>query len=707
MDINKASTRAKEIISILCKETQYITIASIAEKLNVSSRTILRELDEVEKLLKHHGVRLDKKPNRGLNVNGSIDDKTNLLKLVETQRENKIYAPHERQTIILSELLQNQNPTKLYYFTKIFNVSEGTVSRDLDSLEGWMKQYSLKLIRKPGLGVYVEGSEGEIRRAIINLIYENVDQNHLHNFMRENFKISADRQLGIEIRMRNRLLNLIDRNTITKLEILIHEVEDIMGYSFADSAYVGLVVHLALAVQRIRNNEKITVDKEYLDDIKGKPEYVAAEHLVKSIEKALEIKIPQDEIAYITMHIIGSKNRDIFHEAQGSVIGGFELVKLARDMIKVAELESNCYLEQNQKLLEGLVNHLGTAISRLKMNMDIRNPLLEEIKAFYPHIMEISKKCAEVIEHRFNIHIPESEIGYIAMHLGAAIEKKETDDKRVYWAAVACPSGIGASRMLASRIENEYENIMVSEIISTIKLEEYALEKAKVDFVISTVPINGITLPVIVVTPLLSLTDKLMIDKYLKECSKQEMDDSRGKRTTVDLKSKLIQMSKYSESIIELLDHLFILDDCDADSIKELIALASEQLGDTKEKQDMLERELTDRESKGNTRISGKEFVLIHCRSEAIDRIQLGVIRLRTPISYANNRGELENICFAVIMVAPLQTSKEPLEVIGEVSRLLIEKSNFLRIIKEGTKQSIYEELSMRLNHFYKIKSSN
>jgi mannitol operon transcriptional antiterminator len=706
MDINKASTRAKEIIGILCKEPQYITIGTIAEKLNVSSRTILRELNEVEKLLQRKGVSLDKKPNKGLYVSGSVEDKANILQLLEMQSDNKVFAPHERQTIILSELLQNQNPTKLYYFTKIFNVSEGTISRDLDSLEGWMKQYSLKLVRKPGLGIYVEGNEGEIRRAIVNLIYENVDQNHLHNFIRENFKISAERQLGIEIRMRNRLLNLIDRETITKLEILIHEVEDIMRYSFADSAYVGLVVHLALAVQRIRNNEKITIDQKYMDEISNKPEYTAAEHLVKSMEKALNIAIPRDEIAYITMHIIGSKNRDTFYDKQEGLLAGFELVKLARDMIKVAEQESNRYLEQNQKLLAGLVNHLGTAISRIKMNMDIRNPLLDEIKAFYPHIMEISKKCAEVIEGRFDIQIPESEIGYIAMHLGAAIDKKEMDDKIVYKAAVACPSGIGASRMLASRIENEYENIMISDVISTIKLEEYMLEKQEIDFIISTVPLSGVALPVVVVTPLLSMADKLMIDKFLKACNVREKDGKRENRK-VDLKSKLIQMSKYSESIIELLDHLFILDDCTAVSIKELITLTSEQLGDSKEKQMMLEQDLMDRESKGNTRISGKEFVLIHCRSAAIDRIQLGVIRLQNPISYTNNRGELENICFAVIMVAPLQSPKEPLEVIGEVSRLLIEKSNFLRQIKEGSKQSIYEELSNRLNHFYKIKSSN
>ncbi len=707
MDINKASARTKEIIQILCKSTEYVTIAAIAEKLNVSSRTVLRELDEVERLLKVSDVRLDKKPNKGLYIKGSIEEKANTLLLLEGLRENKSYAPQERQTVILSELLQNQEPTKLYYFTRIFDVSEGTISRDLDNVEEWLKRYKLKLIRKPGLGVYVEGNEGSIRRAIINLIYENIDQDHLHSFMRESFMVSSDKQPRLEIKMRNRLLNLIDRDTVTKLEILVHEVESIMGYSFADSAYVGLVVHLALAVQRIRNNEKITIDKNHLEELRAKQEFKAAEHLVRSVERVLDLDIPEDEIAYITMHIIGSKNRDIFYDSPEGAAGSFELVKLARDMIKIAEHESDRYLEQNQKLLIGLVNHLGPAISRLKMNMDIRNPLLDEIKAFYPDIMEISKKCAEVIEERFSISIPESEIGYIAMHLGAAIEKKDNDKKSIYKAAVACPSGIGASRMLAARIESEYENITVSDVISTIKLEDYMLKAGEIDLIISTVPIKDITIPVVVVTPLLSQQDKIKIDKALKERISEDKPEGSEKRTAVDLKSKLIQMSKYSEAIIELLDHLFVIDESEASSIKELITIASEQLGETKEKQEIIEQDLTNRESMGNTRISGKGFVLIHCRSNAMDRIQLGVIRLQKPISFLNKRSELEDIYFAVIMIAPLQAQKESLEVIGEISRLLIEKSSFLRLVKEGAKQSIYEEINARLNHFYKVKSSN
>ena len=707
MEIRKASTRAKEIIQILCSQTQYITIASIAEKLNISSRTILRELDEVEELLEKSGVKLDKKTNRGLYIKGSIDEKASVLKLLEVLGENKIFTPQERQSIILSELLQKQEPAKLFYFTKIFDVSEGTISRDLDGLDAWLKQYDLKLIRKPGLGVYVEGAEASIRKATINLIYENIDQNDLHNFIKEKFKMVSQSQLGIQVKMRNRLLNLIDNDTVSQLEALIHEIESILGYSLADSAYVGLVVHLALAVQRIRNCEKITIEKSYLNEVRQKPEFRVAEHLGRSIEKILAIEIPEDEIAYITMHIIGSKNRDVVNEQQGSGTSGYELVRLAREIIRVAERESNCYLEQNHKLLVGLVNHLGPAINRLKMNMDIRNPLLNEIKAFYPHIIEISKKCAQLIENHYHVKIPESEIGYIALHLGAAIEKKEVGDKGIYKAAVACPSGIGASRMLASRIENEYENIVISDVVSTIKLEDYILKAKEIDFIISTVPIQKVSLPVVVVAPLLTLADRLKLDKFLKDFEALEESSTKEKRSTVDLKSKLIQLSKYSETIIEILDNFFIEENSEAESIKELIHFASVRLCNEPEKQLQMQQELANRENQGNTRISGKEFVLIHCRSEAADRIQLGVIRLREPIIYTNQRNEQEKVFFAVIMVAPYETSKESLEVVGEISRLLIEKSNVLRLFKEGSKQAVDEELSFRLNRFYKVKSSN
>ena len=83
--------------------------------------------------------------------------------------------------MIISELLEKKEPTKLFYFSSIFKVSEGTISHDLDKVEKWIKKYRLDLVRKPGLGVYLTGNEKTFRKAMINLMYENLDENQILN----------------------------------------------------------------------------------------------------------------------------------------------------------------------------------------------------------------------------------------------------------------------------------------------------------------------------------------------------------------------------------------------------------------------------------------------------------------------------------------------------------------------------------------------
>lgn len=50
------------------------------------------------------------------------------------------YSPAERQNIVLSHLLKSQEPIKLLTLAKLLNVTEATISNDLDKLETWIKR---------------------------------------------------------------------------------------------------------------------------------------------------------------------------------------------------------------------------------------------------------------------------------------------------------------------------------------------------------------------------------------------------------------------------------------------------------------------------------------------------------------------------------------------------------------------------------------
>ena len=169
--------RSKDILFILAESKEPITTKFIGDKLNVSSRTITRQMPEIENYLNIHGFKFTKKPGYGIIVEGNLEEKNRLKQLLHNEKIQKRYSPQERQLFILIELLKNKEPIKIYRFKSDLNVTEGTISLDLDKIEDILAKYEVKLVRRPGLGVYIDGTEANLRKLIVNLIYENNLQN--------------------------------------------------------------------------------------------------------------------------------------------------------------------------------------------------------------------------------------------------------------------------------------------------------------------------------------------------------------------------------------------------------------------------------------------------------------------------------------------------------------------------------------------------
>ena len=115
------------------------------------------------------------------------------------------------------------------------------------------KKMNMRLIRKPGLGVYLEGLEKDIRKAIISHIYENIHEQDIVNLLyskkTNNKKLISDADKF--------LLDLVDKNIIQKVEEAIKITLQKQDKNLSINAFSGLVVHLTLAVQRLLKGETI------------------------------------------------------------------------------------------------------------------------------------------------------------------------------------------------------------------------------------------------------------------------------------------------------------------------------------------------------------------------------------------------------------------------------------------------------------------
>jgi mannitol operon transcriptional antiterminator len=61
----------------------------------------------------------------------------------------------------------------------MLDVSEATISNDMDKVEPWFAVRGIELVRKPGFGVYLEGTEKQLRKAIVDFLYQNYEHQDL------------------------------------------------------------------------------------------------------------------------------------------------------------------------------------------------------------------------------------------------------------------------------------------------------------------------------------------------------------------------------------------------------------------------------------------------------------------------------------------------------------------------------------------------
>nr|WP_231504366.1 transcription antiterminator [Brevibacillus borstelensis] len=95
------------------------------------------------------------------------------------------------------------------------------------------------------------------------------------------------------------------------------------------------------------------------------------------------------------------------------------VVGIAEEIIALIAKEITPKL--NEHIHVALPDHIQFAIYRLRNGMEIVNPFLFEIQTLYSKEFALAKRAADMIKSSFSLDIPESEIGFLALHIHSAI----------------------------------------------------------------------------------------------------------------------------------------------------------------------------------------------------------------------------------------------------------------------------------------------
>ncbi|MEN8078558.1 BglG family transcription antiterminator [Clostridioides difficile] len=529
--MNSKENNKKQILLMLLNSDKPITISKISSQLNVSSKTVRNYLDEIQLTLNNSDIKIIKKPNVGIYLN--IDkEKKSLLKDKLNILIDDIYSSKYRKRYILKTLFKNRYTYTIQLFADDLYCSKNTILSDLVYVEKWLKNHNLHLVRKQNQGLWIEGNENVFRDAMMSFFCE---------ISYENTSTDSLKSTELDYRLDNENYNKIKR-FFPKLDFLmiqeiIQKAEEKLGYYFTDQAFVNLIVHIAIALERVKFEKNISMEKDNFENIKGNKEYSIAKWVVDQLSINLNIKIPENEIAYICLHMLGSKiQQDIFVDDYASIINSQDAIyiQVAKEIIQLVSDILRVNLYEDTILLTGLVIHLRPTIIRLKNNLELRNPLLSRIKNEYLSIFGATWSCNSIFERNFNVSINEDEVGYISLHIASAIERISNKVKAV----IICSSGIGTSQLVANRLKKALSDLEITSIIPAKQLTNKLIEEN--DIIISTIAIRKKIDKVVCVSTFINENDISRIQLFLSKnkFKNDNLDITSNTNITPDLQNK-------------------------------------------------------------------------------------------------------------------------------------------------------------------------
>ncbi|MGE9964031.1 BglG family transcription antiterminator [Fusicatenibacter saccharivorans] len=683
--------RMKQILQVMLEENTPVPVKKLADKIGVSKRTVQRELGFMEQSVKGYQVHFLSKTGVGVWLEGEEADKEKLRQALGQEDDYDVSNREDRRKRLTLELLKEKDLKKLFYYSSRFGVSEATISSDLQDVEEWLKKYELYVVRKPGSGISVEGSEENYRRAIRAFISENIDT----RIVRDSYEDTDRMTEYYEALKKSNIGQVLNEDIVRRVMDCIMGVDNPRIHSLTENSYVGLVIHISIAVNRILKNEVIEADNRW--KVVEDEDYRLARAIVRELEEEFEIQIPPVELSYICLHIKGAKHEKIrWDSPDGGEIENREIQQLVNMMIDVFDSEKAFLLKQDDEFIQGLLAHLQPTLIRIVRGMQIRNPVLEDIKTNYPDIFSRCQNVAKVLEQATGKKVPEEETGFLTVHFGAAMVRLEgrNEQLRKVHVGVVCSSGIGISRLMAAKLENVFRERI--QITTYGKNDVTSYVDGKTDFFISSISMEHTESPAIFVNPLLSESDMEEIRRMIYQYERIPEKHKEVNEFTAQLEEINI-MAAQINVVIKYME-FFKVDN--RISFEELLIAIGEKLSPYSDRREMIREDLMKRERLASQVFAEFGFALLHTRTR-------GVIRPLFAVCMTKDKGPFEDpyfkgISIVIVMLVPIDENlKVNNQILGYISSMLIEEYEFMDTLLRGNKEEIRTDLSRYLKKYF------
>ncbi|MGC8690753.1 MAG: BglG family transcription antiterminator [Caldisericum sp.] len=626
-----------------------VSLKKVSEDTGININTLRKDVQSISDFLKNYELSIVARPNVGIKIEGS-NEKKKILK-EELRITEDIFNSTENKIWLASYLLlaSKRTPT-IEELSDILDKSRPTINAYIKKIREWLKDFNIILIGEPGRGYVIKGEEYDIRSAIKssikNILSYNFDNIAIKFSSHNDSQAFGQNIFGVRI-LKTSYFPTIKKfveGVLSDLKVVINPQD---MFSFALDIYITL--------ERILRGFRIVCEDETSKTIENTKEYGAISRNLKILENNLKIELDNSEIIFLTKKFL-SIRAESFENIPSESIPEIYLKKVG-EIIDFAESSLGFVIERDPELMKMFAMHLKGAVEKIKLGVNIENPLLRTIKREYTFAFGIAKKVSENLFRSFRVAIPEEEIGYIATYIMALLESAKLPRK--IKTIVICPMGIATSKILYYRLIQEFPNL---DIVETFSFKETLDNKipSDVDLIISTTHINFnlSNIPTIVVSPLLMREDVKIIRERIKEITKSKISDSRD-----NLNDKFVVYIKDSFKNKE-----------------ELVKTIGKELIDKGYVKNGFVEAVLEREKKFPTGIESPiPFAIPHAESEYTLKSVIVIVLLKKPLLFNLTSDKNKSVPVSIVVLPAISNKEED----GKMLYKVIEKLNKPDIAKE------------------------
>lgn len=672
------SVREKKILALLLAYPAGVQLDQLQHELNVSKRTIYREISSIEKTIKPLDVQIIKPRGEGYRI---VGESINLDKLRDQLEENKeeLFTDNvQRQSAIVTNLLMLDEEETIEGLSIDFQVSPSTIVSDLQAIEQSLEDYRLQLLRLKGRGIKIAGREKEKRQILGNLIFNGVNE---YEFFQYIDQLNPE---TIEVENDNFFLKQLTPQGLYLARDILYHIPQYSLKEVTDNQLQRILILLALSIDRIRQGKFVEEEQ----DSSPKPEsmQIASQIMIK-VATYCGYPIPAQEVRFFAYQLEGIN----YKKPQNIFIDHFdvELSYQIKELIRLVSEDSGLEFRKDEQLFNDLLTHMSAALKRsMTVLPNMVNPLLQKIQEKYSTLTQAVTNQLAVIfpDHQFT----HDELGYVVIHFATSLERNPSS--KGLFVLVLCSSGIGTARILESRIKKympEIQQIQVAKIseMNRLNFKQY-------DLILATVFLPEFTLPYKVISPLL-------LDEEIQEL-RTYIHDLRPETERMVIEETISEPGEDFNNLYETMrtaNHLLNQFEVRPFAAEETIELTLEKMigeleGSVVTNAEYVTQKVIDRYIVAPIGVPNTNFALFHSANKHVMEPYFAIYDLDKAFSILGMDKKSIKLTRVLLLLAPDPLMEAQKGLLGKISSSIIESDLNTEIYKFGNHELVYQLLS-------------